>query len=117
MAYISSKIIGSIINTQLSISVEPYTKLLNLLIIKSELIGIFSTEGYNNWNGLKTFNFRIMRGVSQFNNYIDDDYIFFDTIKVVDDETIEFYHLFFHEIKTLDETRDKKIDNFLNQEF
>lgn len=117
MAYLNTKNITLAEHSVMSLSVSPYTKLVNVKVKNGELLAIFLSEQIDNWSNSKIFNFKVIRGQYQTNIYIDSFYNYFDTVKIIDDERVEWYHIFYQEIKTIEESRNERIDTFLNQEF
>lgn len=117
MAYINTKTVPITDYSIMSVFVRPYSRLLKVMIKRKELILLFISENHKGGENTKLFNFKLIKGIYQTDSYIDNEYDFFDTIRVVDDDNIDYYHVFYQEIKTINEERNEKIDNFLNQEF
>lgn len=120
MKYISTRNVFLDQYNTMSCQVPPFSKLLNILVSggsSKELNLIFeSTETSSGSNNSKTFNFKAISGLEQQDNYIDDRWIYFDTIRLQDGDWIDYYHIFYEEIKTLQETRDSKLDEIINDE-
>ena len=76
-----------------------------------------SSESSNNgmYND-KQFNFKVITGLQQYDTYIDERWRYFDTIRTQEGDVIEYYHIFFEEIKTLKETRDYKLQEIIDDE-
>ena len=96
----------------------PYTKILHLIIKGSSLIVTSSSEshvGYNHSDHTKQFNFKVLKGLYQNNSHItESDYEYHSTLRVEENDMIEYYHIFVQEIKSLDELRDSKIERIVD---
>lgn len=104
------------------IKCPPFSKILNIQIRNWMLNITYQSDEYvnvynGNFSDFKTFNFIVLTGLNQNNKSIPDFFEYFDTIKVFEDERVEYYHVFIQEIKTLQEIRDSKIDELMDQEF
>jgi len=120
MKYISTRNVFLDEYNTMSCQVPPFSKLLNIIVIggsSKELNLIFeSTETSTGTNNSKTFNFKAISGLTQKDNYIDDRWVYFDTIRLQDGDWIDYYHIFYEEIKTLQETRDSKLEEIISDE-
>lgn len=118
MKFISTRNLFIDTYNTMSCQVPPFSKLLNVLVCSGEMNLIFeSTESSNNGlNNLKTFNFKVIDGLVQQDTYIDERWEYFDTIRTQDGDIIEYYHIFYEEIKTLQETRDNKLQEIIDDE-
>ena len=101
------------------LSCPPYSKILNIIIKNGNLIITFSSEqyvttNYNNSYSNKTFYFKVLTGLHQNNTSIPPDYQYHSTLRVQENDMIEYYHIFIHEIKSADELRDSKINEVIN---
>lgn len=98
-----------------------FSKILNIQIKNSMLNIIYQSNEYVNIyenNGeFKTFTFIVISGLIQNNTTIPDSFEYFDTIKTLEDDRVEYYHIFIQETKSLKEIRDNKIDELMNSEF
>ena len=104
------------------IKCPPFSKILNIHIRNWMLNITYQCDEYvniynSNFPDFKTFNFIVLIGLTQNNKSIPDFFEYFDTIKVFEDERVEYYHVFVQEIKTVQEIRDGKIDELMDQEF
>jgi len=106
-----------------SIKCYPYSKVIHVHIKSGYLIVTYSSEMYSSGNiGIgsdphKTFNFRVLTGLTQNNTPMDRGYEYLTTIRVSEDEMVQYYHIFMMEHKTLDEVRDDKLNKLMDQEF
>ena len=98
----------------------PYSKLLNIHIKQNFLYVTYKSDIYvtnyveHNW---KTFEFIILKGLILSNSLIQNQYEYFDTIRVLEDDIVEYYHIFVNEIKSIEEERDNKIESLMDQDF
>lgn len=105
------------------IQVEPYTELLNISIRGSKLILLFKgdyncTNPHNNYQEKKTFTIKVIKGDYISNFEIGDDFEYHSTIRRENDDYIEYYNIFYIERKTLDELRNDKLNDIIDdQEF
>lgn len=105
------------------IQVEPYTELLNISIRGSKLILLFKgdyncTNPHNNYQEKKTFTIKVIKGDYISNFEIGDDFEYHSTIRRENDDCIEYYNIFYIERKTLDELRNDKLNDIIDdQEF
>lgn len=104
------------------IKCPPFSKILDIQVRNYMLNITYQSPDYvnvynSNFSDFKTFNFIVLVGLTQNNKSIPDFFEYFDTIKVFEDERVEYYHVFIQEIKTIQEIRDGKIDELMDQEF
>jgi hypothetical protein len=118
MKYISTRNIFLDEYNITSCQVPPFSKLLNVLINSRELNLVFESpeSSQAGMNNDKTFNFKIISGLIQQDTYIDERWKYFDTIRTQEGDVIDYYHIFFEEIKTLQETRDSKLQEIIDDE-
>lgn len=118
MKYISTRNLFIDQYNTMTCTVPPFSKLLNVIVIGNEMEFIFeSIESSNHGsNNGKQFNFKVITGLHQKDTYIDERWEYFDTIRTQEGDFIEYYHIFFEEIKTLQETRDSKLQEIIDDE-
>lgn len=101
-----------------SCQVPPFSKLINVVVVSRDVRLIFESpeSSDNGTNNNKTFNFKFLGGLDQNDTYIDERWEYFNTYRVQDGDDIDYYHVFFEEIKTLQETRDNKLQEIIDDE-
>lgn len=103
-----------------TIKCPPYSKPLHIHIRNQMLYLTFRSETYvssyveSNW---KTFDFIILQNLIQNNSNVPNGFEYFETIKMTDDDVINYYHLFIQENISVEEQRDGKITELMNQDF
>ena len=116
-----------------SFVVPSYSKLLDVSIISSQIVILYEYDNTNYYTNDKTFTFKVIKesvslDVAPFN------YDFLKIIKIREDQRIETqstfsginfnltplieknFLIFVHEIKSIDENRDDKLNNLLEVE-
>lgn len=118
MKYISTRNVWIDQYNTMSCQVAPFSKLLNVIVIGGEMELIFesSESSDSGINNTKTFNFKVLTGLSQNDTYIDERWEYFDSVRTQEGDIIEYYHIFFEEIKTTQELRDNKIEEIINDD-
>lgn len=97
------------------INCPAFSKILHIHIKSNQLVITYSSElfinTYNNNNDgtFKTFQFKVLRGLHQNNANVMMGFEYFDTIRISEDDMVEYYHIFINETKSLAEQRDNKI--------
>lgn len=119
MRYINSKEIDiNLFSQTTTLRCPKFSEILNVHVKGSKLIitysSISNTNLDNNENSYKSVNFKILYGLYLNNSIVDDSYEYFNTLKVEQDDTINFYHIFIENIKTLDEKRELKLVDILD---
>jgi hypothetical protein len=104
------------------VNVEPYTELLNVSIRGSKLVLLFKgdyncTNPHNNYEEKKSFTFKVVRGDYINNLEISENFEYHSTIRRENDDHIEYYNIFYEERKTLDELRDDKLNDIIDEDF
>jgi len=104
------------------VNVEPYTELLNVSIRGSKLVLLFKgdyncTNTHNNYEEKKSFTFKVVRGDYINNLEISENFEYHSTIRRENDDHIEYYNIFYEERKTLDELRDDKLNDIIDEDF
>ena len=104
------------------VNVEPYTELLNVSIRGSKLVLLFKgdyncTNTHNNYEEKKNFTFKVIRGDYINNIEISENFEYHSTIRRENDDHIEYYNIFYEERKTLDELRDDKLNDIIDEDF
>jgi|SaaInlV_165m_DNA_1040744.scaffolds.fasta_scaffold06438_6 hypothetical protein len=97
-------------------NVPSYSKLLNINIVGNEMNIIFESPTVGTNNDTKVFSFKVITGLYQNNTFIDNRFIYHDTIRVQESDFIEYYHIFYDEIKSPDELRDDKLQEIISDE-
>lgn len=106
--------------TETFIKCPAYSKILHIHIKNNQYVITFKSEsyvGYNSDNDWKKFNIKTLGGLMQNNQHLTDNFEYFTTIRVVEDDFIDYYHIFIEEVKSVAELRDNKIDEIMDQEF
>jgi len=104
------------------VNVEPYTELLNVSIRGSKLVLLFKgdyncTNPHNNYEEKKSFTFKVVRGDYINNLEISENFEYHSTIRRENDDHIEYYNIFYEERKTVDELRDDKLNDIIDEDF
>jgi len=95
----------------------PFSKVLNISIRSGSMFIMYSSTTYDNkltGGNSKTYNIRVLLGLEISNQQIPDGFKFLNTIKTIENDIVEYYHIFIDEVMSLSEIRDSKIDEVIN---
>jgi hypothetical protein len=104
------------------ISCPAFSKVLHIHVKHNQLVITYSSEQmintYNNVSDgtFKTFQFKVLKGLHQNNTHIMMGFEYFNTIRISEDDMVEYYHIFINEIKSLAEQRDNKIGEVISSD-
>ena len=121
MKYISLGTLQIGNNSPLYITTKPYTKLLDVFIKQRDELslifegnyGCLDTYSNNTYDPQKNFSFIVLSGGFINNELVDADYKFFKSVRLQENDFIEYYYIFYKEDKSLDEIRDEKLEDLL----
>jgi hypothetical protein len=101
-----------------SCNVPSYSKILNINIVGRDDMNVtFEAPTESRSDDSKIFSFKVLTGLYQDNTFIDDRFIYHDTIRVQESDYIEYLHIFYEEIKSLDELRNEKLSDIIDEDF
>ena len=116
-----------------SFVVPSYSKLLDVSIISSQIVILYEYDNTNYYTNDKTFTFKVIKESVSL-DVVPFNYDFLKVIKIREDQRIETqstfsginfnltplieknFLIFVHEIKSIDENRDDKLNNLLEVE-
>lgn len=116
-----------------SFVVPSYSKLLDVSIISSQIVILYEYDNTNYYTNDKTFTFKVIKESVSL-DVVPFNYDFLKIIKIREDQRIETqstfsginfnltplieknFLIFVHEIKSIDENRDDKLNNLLEVE-
>ena len=109
----ASPINSYLYNTTIPINCPTFSKILKIFVRGDQMFVIFSSPIPFSSNQSKRFDIKVLTGLYQLDTIVDDKFTYYDTIRTENSDRIEYYSIFYQEIKSLEELRDGKIDEII----